>query len=213
MTSPIYDPFDDPDSEVPANRFLLMIMLEAIKPGMERIHFERFPDTNGGDGRFVVSYERDGEYIEKATPPFEMWHEVIARLKVIACVVDNDPEKSEDGHFSLRLSKSRAADYQLTTHPDPTFDNKVTLVHKGTRETPIHEAPERSIQEIEEEMRRQMESIPEGATVLEAPVLIAISSNDEMWNKMEQDKIRAYLEKQAPGARVIINKDPKKKNS
>jgi len=187
MTSPIYDPFDDPDIDVPANRLLLKIMLDAIKPSIERIHFEKIPDTNGGNGRFIVSYEKNAEFIEKATPPFEMWHEVISRLKMIARFADDDPERSENGHFSLRLSKNRVADFQVTVRPNPAVDNKVTLVHKGKRETPIDEARQKSLQEREEEIRSFLGDIPEGATVIEAPVGIAINANDEIWIKKDAD--------------------------
>jgi len=218
MSGPIYDPFEDSTDESPVSQYVLMILLNANRRGVERIHFERFPEVNGEDGEFTISFEKDGLCKETDTPPrdyflssFELWQRIIRRLKVIARTVDYGPKISVDGHINLRLSKNRLAEFYLTTNPDANSDNKVTLVNRGTKEAPINKASNKDFKEIEDEMLREMESIPEDANVLEAPILITISSSDEMWNKMDPDETRAYLEKQASGARVIINKDPKKK--
>ena len=137
MTDPVEDWIsqDINISETAVARFVYMILLNAIKQGVERIHFERFPEAPGEDGDFTISYEKDGICTEIEEPPWEVWQNVISRLKVMARMVDYGPNKSVDGHIVVQLSKNRSVDFLMTTNPNPYSDNKVTLVYEADIQT------------------------------------------------------------------------------
>jgi len=177
------------DNESPTARFVLIILLNATKRAVDRIHFEKLPDADSEISKFTVSLETDGISKEMVDPPREQWQDVISwqdtirRLKVIADIVDYGPRKSSEGHIELRLSKNRFAEFQLTTNPDPYSDDRVTLINEGTRETPVNKiTPEQQL-EFEREMGQFFADIPKDAVVVEAPILIAISDTDEIWGE------------------------------
>ncbi len=135
MKSPGIEDKDTEDmwefDESPVARFVLMILLNASKRGVERIHFERYPEENGESDNFVISNEMDGIHKETEDPPWEKWADIIRRLKIIARMVDYGPKKSVDGQIIVRLAKNRSVEFFMTTNPNPYSDNKVTLVYKG----------------------------------------------------------------------------------
>lgn len=118
---------DEPSvDDAPVVRFVNKVLLESIKKGAGEIHLER------GDGEFVVSFSIDGEAHEIARPPPVLWAKIVARLKVMARMVDYGPSKSADGRILLELSKTRTEEFLVDGNPDPVADERVVIVCKGT---------------------------------------------------------------------------------
>lgn len=123
---PIYDSFDDPDQDKPQTRFLMMVLLDAITARCERIHL----DPNRGDeDKFVVYYEKNGELIEKVAAPILIWPSVVLKLRSISGLGRPDAA-SFHGNFSLRLSKSRLANFRVLADPQTHPEKKLTITHE-----------------------------------------------------------------------------------
>ena len=114
-------------SETAVARFVMMILLNGIKSGAEKIHFERTLEPDSATASARVSYEKDGAIKEENDIWPERWEEIVGRLKVMAKMIDYGPNKSTDGKIHVRLSKNRTVEFRMTTNPNPFRDTKVTL--------------------------------------------------------------------------------------
>jgi type II secretory ATPase GspE/PulE/Tfp pilus assembly ATPase PilB-like protein len=115
-------------NDAPINRFILKILLDAIKQKVDRIYLEKVPSVDDRDSGITVTYEADGVCRAVSESAYEVWETIIRRLKVIARTVDDGPMKSTTGEFSIRLSKNYIVDIRMTTNPNHYTDSKVTLV-------------------------------------------------------------------------------------
>ena len=144
---PIYNGFDDPDQDQPQTRFLMKVLLDAIKQGCKRIHLD---PGSGGEDEFVVYYEKNDELIETGAAPILVWPSVVLKLRSIAGLGRPDAA-SLLGNFSLRLSKNRVANFRVLSDPQSDPNKKFTIAHK------ISEAPEpprKTLDELESEFRK-----------------------------------------------------------
>ena len=113
MKDQTYGPFEDTGSESPAGRFVIKLLLDAVKRDVIRIRFERIPQTDEKAGRVSVYYLTDEGEQEIGQPPYMLWHNIVSRLKIMARMVDYGPDKSTDGRINLRMSKNRKPFLQL----------------------------------------------------------------------------------------------------
>ena len=112
---------DDLDGEVvsrddvedaPIVRFVNKLMLDAIRRGASDIHFEPYEKT------YRVRYRMDGVLKEIAQPPVQLAGKLSARLKVMARLDIAERRVPQDGRIKMKLSKTRAIDFRVSTLPD-----------------------------------------------------------------------------------------------
>jgi len=108
----------DDVEDAPIVRFVNKIMLDAIKKGASDIHFEPYEKI------FRIRTRLDGVLKEVALPPVQLAVKLVARLKVMARLDIAERRVPQDGRIKMRLSKTRAIDFRVSTCPT-LFGEKV----------------------------------------------------------------------------------------
>ncbi|MCK4841189.1 MAG: type IV-A pilus assembly ATPase PilB [Methylococcales bacterium] len=114
---------DDKESDVddaPIVRFVNKILLDGIKKGVSDIHLEPF------EKKFRIRYRGDGILYEAASPPVNISHRIISRIKVMSKMDIAERRVPQDGRIKMKISKSRAIDFRVNTCPT-LFGEKVVL--------------------------------------------------------------------------------------
>jgi type IV pilus assembly protein PilB len=109
----------DPDLEddtsdvddAPIVKFVNKIMLDAIRRGASDIHFEPYEKI------YRVRYRVDGVLKEIASPPVQLAQKISARLKVMARLDIAERRVPQDGRIKMKISKTRAIDFRVSTCP------------------------------------------------------------------------------------------------
>ena len=86
-------------------------MLDAIRKGASDIHFEPYEKT------YRVRFRTDGVLKEMAQPPVQLAGKLAARLKVMARLDIAERRVPQDGRIKMKLSKTRAIDFRVSTCP------------------------------------------------------------------------------------------------
>ncbi len=105
---------DDDTSDVddaPIVKFVNKIMLDAIRRGASDIHFEPYEKI------YRVRYRVDGVLKEIASPPVQLAQKISARLKVMARLDIAERRVPQDGRIKMKISKTRAIDFRVSTCP------------------------------------------------------------------------------------------------
>ena len=110
----------DDVEDAPIVRFVNKIMLDAIRRGASDIHFEPYEKT------FRVRLRMDGVLREVAQPPVQLAGKIAARLKVMSRLDIAERRVPQDGRMKMRLSKTRAIDFRMSTCPT-LFGEKIVL--------------------------------------------------------------------------------------
>lgn len=97
--------------DAPIVKFVNKILLEAIKQGASDIHFEPF------EREYRIRYRQDGILHEVATPPASLSARITARIKVMSNLDISERRIPQDGGFKMKLSKTRAIDFRVSTCP------------------------------------------------------------------------------------------------
>ncbi|WP_367607190.1 type IV-A pilus assembly ATPase PilB [Legionella sp. W05-934-2] len=105
------DPADLAKDDAPIVKFVNKILIDAIKSGVSDIHFEPF------ESEYRVRYRQDGILGVIATPPIGLSGRITARIKVMSNLDISERRVPQDGRFKMRLSKSRAIDFRVSTCP------------------------------------------------------------------------------------------------
>jgi type IV pilus assembly protein PilB len=119
---------DGPDDKVtrddvedaPIVRFVNKVMLDAIRKGASDIHFEPYEKT------YRVRLRMDGVLKELAQPPVQLAQKLSARLKVMARLDIAERRVPQDGRIKMKLSKTRAIDFRVSTCPT-LFGEKIVM--------------------------------------------------------------------------------------
>jgi type IV pilus assembly protein PilB len=119
---------DSPDDKVtrddvedaPIVRFVNKVMLDAIRRGASDIHFEPYEKT------YRVRLRIDGVLKELAQPPVQLAQKLSARLKVMARLDIAERRVPQDGRIKMKLSKTRAIDFRVSTCPT-LFGEKIVM--------------------------------------------------------------------------------------
>src|SRR5271170_1328243 len=101
----------DDVEDAPIVRFVNKVMLDAIRRGASDIHFEPYEKI------FRVRLRIDGVLREMAQPPVQLAGKIAARLKVMSRLDIAERRVPQDGRIKMRLSKSRAIDFRMSTCP------------------------------------------------------------------------------------------------
>jgi type IV pilus assembly protein PilB len=95
-------------------------MLDAIRRGASDIHFEPYEKT------YRVRFRMDGVLKEIAQPPVQLAMKLSARLKVMSRLDIAERRVPQDGRIKMKLSKTRAIDFRVSTCPT-LFGEKIVL--------------------------------------------------------------------------------------
>jgi type IV pilus assembly protein PilB len=106
--------------DAPIVRFVNKVMLDAIRRGASDIHFEPF------EKQYRVRFRMDGVLKEIAQPPVQLAPKLSARLKVMSRLDIAERRVPQDGRIKMRLSKTRAIDFRVSTCPT-LFGEKIVL--------------------------------------------------------------------------------------
>jgi len=119
---------DGPDDKVtrddvedaPIVRFVNKVMLDAIRRNASDIHFEPYEKI------YRVRLRIDGVLKELAQPPVQLAQKLSARLKVMSRLDIAERRVPQDGRIKMKLSKTRAIDFRVSTCPT-LFGEKIVM--------------------------------------------------------------------------------------
>lgn len=97
--------------DAPIVRFINKVLLDAINSGASDIHFEPYEKT------CRIRFRQDGILREHATPPQTLATRLAARIKVMAQLDISERRIPQDGRFKMRISKSKAIDFRISSCP------------------------------------------------------------------------------------------------
>lgn len=106
--------------DAPVVRFVRKIMLDAIHRGASDIHFEPYEQM------YRVRMRVDGMLQEVTRPPVALAAKLAARLKVLARLDIAERRVPQDGRIKMRLSRTRAMDFRVSTIPT-AWGEKIVL--------------------------------------------------------------------------------------
>lgn len=101
----------DEAEDAPIVRFVNKVLLDAIKKGASDIHFEPYEKS------YRIRLRLDGYLKEIATPPVALAGKLSARLKVMSRLDIAERRVPQDGRIKMRISKTRAIDFRVSTCP------------------------------------------------------------------------------------------------
>jgi type IV pilus assembly protein PilB len=101
----------DDVEDAPIVRYVNKLLLDAIRKGASDIHFEPYEKT------YRVRYRMDGVLKEVAQPPVQLSGKMSARLKVMSRLDIAERRVPQDGRIKMKLSKTRAIDFRVSTCP------------------------------------------------------------------------------------------------
>jgi type IV pilus assembly protein PilB len=110
----------DDVEDAPIVRFVNKVLLDAIRRGASDIHFEPYEKI------FRVRFRMDGVLREITQPPVQLTGKIAARLKVMARLDIAERRVPQDGRIKMRLSKTRAIDFRVSTCPT-LYGEKIVL--------------------------------------------------------------------------------------
>jgi len=114
---------DGDESEVddtPVVRFVNKILLDAINKGASDLHFEPYEKV------YRVRFRIDGILEEVANPPIALVRKISARIKVLSQLDISERRVPQDGRMKMKLSKTRAIDFRVSTCPT-LFGEKIVM--------------------------------------------------------------------------------------
>jgi type IV pilus assembly protein PilB len=110
----------DDVEDAPIVRYVNKLLLDAIRKGASDIHFEPY------EKMYRVRYRMDGILKEVAQPPVQLAGKLAARLKVMSRLDIAERRVPQDGRIKMRLSKTRAIDFRVSTCPT-LFGEKIVM--------------------------------------------------------------------------------------
>ena len=123
--------FADPDAEpddivnsgsddAPIVKFVNKVLLDGIKKGVSDLHFEPYEKF------FRIRFRGDGILYEYARPPANISTRLVSRIKVMSKMDIAERRVPQDGRIKLKLSKTKAIDFRVSTCPT-LFGEKVVM--------------------------------------------------------------------------------------
>ena len=100
----------DPNA-APIVKYVNKILIDAINLGVSDIHIEPF------EKKLRVRYRLDGVLSEVASQPSSLAGRVAARIKILSSLDIAERRAPQDGRIKLKISKSKAFDFRVSTLP------------------------------------------------------------------------------------------------
>src|ERR1700742_3446818 len=110
----------DDVEDAPIVRFVNKVMLDAIRRNASDIHFEPYEKI------YRVRLRIDGVLKELAQLPVQLAQKLSARLKVMSRLDIAERRVPQDGRIKMKLSKTRAIDFRVSTCPT-LFGEKIVM--------------------------------------------------------------------------------------
>jgi len=110
----------DEIDDAPVVKFVNKVLLDAIKKGASDLHFEPY------EKMYRVRFRIDGVLTEVAKPPISLSGKIAARIKVMSRLDVSERRVPQDGRIKLKLSKTKAIDFRVSTCPT-LFGEKAVL--------------------------------------------------------------------------------------
>jgi len=101
----------DDIEDAPIVRFVNKLLLDAIRRSASDIHFEPY------EKMYRIRLRIDGILKEVAQPPVQLAMKLSARLKVMSRLDIAERRVPQDGRIKMKLSKTRAIDFRVSTCP------------------------------------------------------------------------------------------------
>jgi len=98
-------------SDAPIIKLVNGILIKAIKDGVSDIHVEPYEKS------LQVRYRLDGNLYKTMNLPLSIKNALISRVKILSSLDITERRIPQDGRIRLRLSKSRAVDFRVSTLP------------------------------------------------------------------------------------------------
>lgn len=108
------------NEDAPVVKFVNRIIVDAIKKGVSDIHFEPY------EREYRIRYRQDGLLNEIASPPVNLSNRIAARIKVMSSLDISERRIPQDGRFKMKLSRTRAIDFRVSTCPT-TAGEKIVM--------------------------------------------------------------------------------------
>ncbi len=106
--------------DAPVVKFVNKLLLDCMKKGASDIHVEPYE-------KFCrVRFRIDGMLAEVARPPLALASKIAARIKVMSRLDVSERRVPQDGRIKLKLSKTKAIDFRVSTCPT-LFGEKAVL--------------------------------------------------------------------------------------
>ena len=106
--------------DAPVVRFVNRILLDAIKRGASDFHFEPYERS------YRIRFRVDGMLSEVVKPPQALAGKIAARIKVMSRLDVSERRIPQDGRIKLRLSRTKAVDFRVSTCPT-LYGEKVVI--------------------------------------------------------------------------------------
>ncbi len=106
--------------DAPVVKFVNKMLLDAMKKGASDIHFEPY------EKYCRVRFRMDGVLKEVTRPPLALAQKIAARIKVMSRLDVSERRVPQDGRIKLKLSKTKAIDFRVSTCPT-LFGEKAVL--------------------------------------------------------------------------------------
>ena len=116
------------DPGAPIAKLLNMILVQAIEWRSQAIEFER------SGTKCFIRFQGSGTpstAVDVMTPPLTVWPKLIARIKQLAGMVDDGPNKSMDGRIRVGLSDNQLETFYVTTDPTVSDDRLVLRIGRA----------------------------------------------------------------------------------
>ena len=98
-------------SDAPIIKLVNGILIKAVKDGVSDIHIEPY------EKNLQVRYRLDGTLYRTMNLPLSIKNALISRIKILSALDITERRIPQDGRIRIRLSKSRAVDFRVSTLP------------------------------------------------------------------------------------------------
>jgi len=117
--------------DAPVVKFVNKLLLDCMKKGASDIHIEPYE-------KFCrVRLRIDGVLIEVAKPPLALSNKIAARIKVMSRLDVSERRVPQDGRIKLKLSKTKAIDFRVSTCPTLFGEKSVLRMLDSSMSIPI----------------------------------------------------------------------------
>ncbi len=108
------------ENDTPIVRFINKVILEAITSGSSDIHLEPYEHI------YRVRFRQDGMLREYGQPPVNLAQRLASRIKIMSKLDISERRIPQDGRFKMRITKTRAIDFRVSTCPT-LFGEKIVM--------------------------------------------------------------------------------------
>jgi type IV pilus assembly protein PilB len=119
--------------DAPVVKFVNKLLLDCMKKGASDIHVEPYE-------KFCrVRFRIDGMLSEVARPPLTLANKISARIKVMARLDVSERRVPQDGRIKLKLSKTKAIDFRVSTCPTLFGEKSVLRILDSSMSIPLEQ--------------------------------------------------------------------------